>query len=137
MWKIVTVKTLLIDHRKRDSFREPILQCNDFKLKYLETFGHLLKHCFQVDYLVFPGKHALLSTSRSFLALCAVPGQLFSNLGFYVLLKKFQSDALESRFGWYSRMFGGSYFIAVQHVLQNEQKIKKISLIKFLVFFVQ
>ena len=90
MWKIVNVKTSLIDHHKRGSFREPILKCNDFKLKYLEAFAHLLKHGFPVDYLVFPGKHALLSISRTFSALCAVAGQLFSNLGFnYVLLKKF------------------------------------------------
>ena len=74
MWKIVNVKTSLIDHHKRDSFQESILQCNDFKLKYLEAFAHLLKHGFPVDFLVFPGKHALLSSSYTFLALCALAG---------------------------------------------------------------
>ena len=54
-----------------------------------------------------------------------------------MLLGKFQSDVLESRFGWYRQMCGGNYFISVQQVLQNEQKIKAISLVKFSEFFLR
>ena len=64
MYNIVCVKTLSTGHNKRDLFRELIVQCDNFKLKYLKTFVHLLKHGFLVDCLGFPEKHAWLSTSN-------------------------------------------------------------------------
>ena len=85
-----------------------------------------------MDCLFF--RKTCFSLKHSSLALRSVARNLLSNLGFnYVLQGKFQSDALEPRFGWYCQMCNGSYFFSIQ-VFQNEQNIKAIFLIKFLSF---
>ena len=131
MWKIVNVKTPSIGQHKKDMFREPISSCDDFKLHYLEKFAQFIEtwYCSGLPCL---SKETCLAVKHTSLALCDIAKYLLSDLGFsYVLLGKFQSDVLESRFGWYRQMCGGNYFISVQQVLQNERKIKAISLIKF------
>ena len=49
----------------------------------------------------------------------------------YVLLGKFQTDNLESRFGNYRQLSGSNYkcIISVKEVLQNEKKLKVKSLL--------
>ncbi len=49
----------------------------------------------------------------------------------WILLGKFQSDSLESRFGWYRQLSGANYFISPKQLLESERKIKALSLIKF------
>ena len=48
----------------------------------------------------------------------------------YVLLGKFQTDQLESRFGHYRQLSGSNYLVSVQEVLQSEKKLKRKSLLK-------
>ena len=48
----------------------------------------------------------------------------------YVLLGKFQTDQLESRFGHYRQLSGSNYLVSVQEVLQSEKKLKIKSLLK-------
>ncbi len=49
----------------------------------------------------------------------------------YVLLGKFQSDAIERRFSWLRQLSGANFYISVRQLLENEKKIRAISLIKF------
>ncbi len=49
----------------------------------------------------------------------------------YVLLGKFQSDPIESRFGWYRQLAGANYFLSVRQFLEAEKCIRLKSLLKF------
>lgn len=49
----------------------------------------------------------------------------------FVLLGKFQSDALEKRFSWYRQMSGANYYISVRQLLESEKRIRVYSLLKF------
>lgn len=57
---------------------------------------------------------------------------LLENIGFqYVLLGKIQSDCLEERFGWMRQLSGANYFLSVRQILENDKKIRAISLLSF------
>lgn len=63
---------------------------------------------------------------------------LIHEVGFdYVLLGKLQSDYLEKRFGWIRQMSGSNYFISMRQLIESDNKIKAISLLKFSGFSVQ
>ncbi|MCP4492437.1 MAG: hypothetical protein GY820_34780, partial [Gammaproteobacteria bacterium] len=49
----------------------------------------------------------------------------------YVLLGSFQSDHLESRFGWYRQLSGANYYISVKQLIESERKIRALSLAIF------
>ena len=54
------------------------------------------------------------------------------HLGFnYMLLGKFSSDPIESRFGWYRQCNGGNYYLTRRQLFQNEEKLRVISLMRF------
>lgn len=56
----------------------------------------------------------------------------YFKLGFnFVLLGQLQSDAIESRFGWFRQLSGANYFISMRQVLESDKKIRTLSLIKF------
>ena len=42
----------------------------------------------------------------------------------YILLDKFQTDNLESRFGLYRQLSGSNYLVSVKEVMQSEMKLK-------------
>ena len=47
----------------------------------------------------------------------------------YVMLGKFQTDPLEARFGKYRQLSGSNYNVTVTQVLENEKKLKLLSLL--------
>ena len=47
----------------------------------------------------------------------------------YVLLGKFQTDNLESRFENYRQLSGSNYLVSMKEVLQSEKKLKVKSLL--------
>ena len=49
----------------------------------------------------------------------------------YVLLGHLQSDAIERRFGWLRQLSGANYYISTRQVLESDQKIRALSLLKF------
>lgn len=54
------------------------------------------------------------------------------SVGFqYVLLGKIQSDCLEERFGWMRQLSGANYFLSIRQILENDKKIRAISLLRF------
>lgn len=57
---------------------------------------------------------------------------LLENIGFqYVLLGKIQSDCIEERFGWMRQLSGANYFLSIRQLLENDKKIRAISLLRF------
>jgi hypothetical protein len=70
----------------------------------------------------------LTHSLKTIIALCRY---LIDDLQFqYILLFKFQTDALEDRFGKYRQMSGGNYHISVMQVLESVRKLKMLSLLK-------
>ena len=55
---------------------------------------------------------------------------LNNNILDYILLGKFQTDNLESRFGQYRMLSGCNYLISVPEVMQSEKKLRIKSLLK-------
>ena len=49
---------------------------------------------------------------------------LNNNILDYILLGKFQTDNLESRFGQYRMLSGCNYLISVPEVMQSEKKLR-------------
>ncbi len=77
-------------------------------------------------------KETAFALRHTLVALVAMSRYMVDRLGFnYILLGKFQSDSLESRFGWYRQLSGANYFISPKQLLQSERKIKALSLIQF------
>lgn len=48
----------------------------------------------------------------------------------YVMLGKFQSDCIEGRFGRYRMLGGANFYVSVTQVLQGEQKLRVLGLLK-------
>ena len=83
-------------------------------------------------------KETFLALRQTCIAMSHLAKYLIEKLHFsYVLLRSVQSDALESRFGWYRQLSGGNYYLSVKQLLDNEKKIKALSLLKFSSFAAQ
>ena len=48
-----------------------------------------------------------------------------------MLLGSLQSDAIESRFGWLRQLAGANYYISMRQVMEGDNKIRALSLLKF------
>lgn len=125
-WKIVNVKSVFEGKRFNDPYREAIRSPTDMRYQFLNKMCHWLK----IWRLSVPSANALTSqtfqslitTLESFLEI--IP-YLFDNYGIdYILLGKFQSDNLESRFGSYRQLSGANYYISYLQVLENERKLR-------------
>lgn len=64
----------------------------------------------------------MITTTDAFINL--IP-YLFQNYEIdYILLGKFQTDALESRFGSYRQMSGANYYISFVQLIESERKLR-------------
>ena len=132
-WKVINVRSTSEGKRKRDMSCQPVTSGDDWKLKFLQEFSTFLMR-WQSD---FQPSHTL--TRQTFLALRhtvevlpKLASFLLNQCGFkYVLLGCILSDNLEERFGWYRQLCGGNYYLSVRQVLENERKIKCMSLMKY------
>ena len=76
-------------------------------------------------------RETFLAIKQTLSALIDLVPYLLEELHFnYILLRFFQSNNLESRFGWYRQMHGGNYLISMKQVIQSERKIRTISLLQ-------
>lgn len=125
-WKIVNVKSVFEAQRFNDPYREAIRVTSVNQLKFLTDMLHWLK----IWRLSVPSNVALTAqtfqslilTTESFLEV--IP-YLFGKYKIdYILLAKFQSDNLESRFGSYRQLSGANYYISYIQVLENERKLR-------------
>ncbi|KAG1670642.1 hypothetical protein GQR58_016742 [Nymphon striatum] len=131
LWAIVNVRTTTAGKHKRDLAKEPIYSYSDWQISYLFKFRGFLerwqsssKKCLSKE--TFLAVHHMCSTFPVLIK------HVIEQLGFkYILLGKFQSDIIESRFGWYRQLSGANYFISVKQILESERKIKAASLLRF------
>ncbi|KAG1650685.1 THAP domain-containing protein 1 [Nymphon striatum] len=131
LWSIINVKNKSVGKFKRDPYREPIMTVTDGRLTYLYDFANFLKR-WQQNKNCCLTKETFTVMHHMCVTLPQIACYFLDVLKFqYVLFGKFQSDMIESRFGWYRQLSGGNYFISVKQVLESERKIKAVSLLKF------
>lgn len=125
-WKICNVKSVMEGKRFNDKYREAIKQDSVLPLQFLRTMSLWLKRwrqCVPISQaLTSQTFQATINTIDAFLLL--VP-YLFENYTIdYVILSKFQNDAIESRFGIYRQMSGSNYYISFLQLLESERRIR-------------
>ena len=137
-WKIVNVGTPETGHRLRDPFREPIRSAGDENVTFLKKFSEFLLswQCLTVE---TSAKHTGKLTQDTFLSLKHTTETIISLIDYvfqtfkdckYLLLRKFQTDPLEARFGRYRQMSGSCYHVSVSQVLESEKRLKIMSVLK-------
>jgi hypothetical protein len=138
-WKIINCNSFYKDIRLRDPRCAPIQSVDDENLIFLENFLKWLELWNNLEVQGEPkksrnGKLTLqtqLSLTHSLKTIIALCRYLTDDLQFqYILLFKFQTDALEDRFGKYRQMSGGNYHISVMQVLESERTLKMLSVLK-------
>lgn len=139
-WRIVNVRAPNTGVHKRDPFRDPIHSTGDKNLGYLEKFANFLEKWRECEVpsslnkdkktgrLTFDTHFALLLTTETFRSMCKYIFEQFNP--HYILLGKFQTDGIESRFGRYRQMSGCNYHISLAQILESERKLKVMSLLK-------
>ena len=131
VWKILNVKSSTKGKHKRDVSQDPVKSSSDWKLQCLRQFSELFKfwHTNSDNGL---SKETSLAFSHSCVAIAECAAYLIDMLGLsFILLGKLQSDSIESRFGWFRQLSGSNYFISTRQVLESDNKIRTISLLKF------
>ena len=107
---------------------------NDSHFMWLNKFGAWLDAWKQHSATV---PHSFL-TKETFTALShtiktvqiMIPDLLTNHQMQYILLAKFQTDNLESRFGLYRQLSGSNYLVSVKEVMQSERKLKVRGLLR-------
>ncbi|XP_077498110.1 uncharacterized protein LOC144108803 [Amblyomma americanum] len=125
-WRIVNVKTPHKGRRVKDSLQEPVQSVNDQQLTFLSGIIDWLDAWKSVTMssgtLTRETHTALRLTCYSLVEVCRY---CLEELKFkYVLLGKFQTDALEDRFGSYRRLAGRNYHISVRQLYESEKKLR-------------
>src|SRR6218665_1563814 len=131
LWNVMNVKTLFKGVHKRDVSMDPVRSSDDWKLKYLHDFAEFLTRW---ERSKLPGltKETFLALRHTCKSLPECARHLLEHRGFsYVLLGNFQSDAIESRFGWLRQLSGANYYISMRQVLESDRKIRTVSLLKY------
>ena len=141
-WNIVTVKFPSKGLQTRNDCANPVFSSsdNDKNLSYLQKFVEWLtsweelpnesevKFRNQTGKLSKETHFSLRHTPETLVKLC---DYLIENFNVsYVLLGKFQTDNLESRFGIYRQMCGANYNVSVRPVLEAERKLKIVEVLK-------
>lgn len=126
-WKVVNCKSIFESERFNDKYRAAITDENSEQIQYLKKFSLWLKNWRQFvpisESISFQTFQALITTTDAFIKMSSY---LFSKYDFinYILLGKFQTDALESRFGMYRQMSGSNYYISYLQLLESEKKLR-------------
>ena len=131
LWHIMNVKSTAKGKHKRDITMDPVRSCKDWKLDFLREFAEFLQRW---EDSKKPGltRETFLALRHTCLTLAECATFLMDQLGFkYVLLGHLQSDAIESRFGWFRQLSGANYFISTRQVMESDRKIRALSLVKF------
>ena len=136
-WKIVNVRSPKTGYHLRDPLRFPIHSANDASVLYLSKFSSFLDSWqnLQISSSGYSGKltsDTYVSLQHTTRTLCLLIQYMFETFAVckYLLLGKFQTDPLESRFGRYRQMCGSCYHVSVSQVFDAEKKLKIISLLK-------
>ena len=131
-WRILNVRVPNTGLRKRDIFRDPVRSSGDWKICFLRSFLVYLNCWRQLQKKHSLTNETLFALTQSTTAFIDLAIFMIDRLGFnYVLFGKVSSDNIEERFGWFRQLSGGNFFLSTRQVLENERKIKVISLLKF------
>lgn len=128
-WKVVNVKRPTTGVRKRDPLQDPITSMDSPQVKILREFLQFLLDwksptLTSLSSMTMPGLRLTVTS------LINVTQRLLNDTSFsYVLLGKFQSDVIESRFGEYRQLGGARYHVSVSDVFQSETKVRLKQLI--------
>lgn len=128
---VLNVKTSHKGKHKRDYSMDPVRSSLDWKLDFLREFADFLRRW---EASTKPGlsKETFLALRHTCLAIADCASFLLDRRGFnYVLLGHVQSDAIESRFGWFRQLAGANYYISTRQVVEGDKKIRAVSLVKF------
>jgi len=131
LWNVLNVKTSHKGRHKRDYCMDPVRSSLDWKLDFLREFADFLRRW---EASTKPGlsKETFLALRHTCLAIADSAFFLLDRRGFnYVLLGHVQSDAIESRFGWFRQLAGANYYISTRQVVEGDKKIRALSLVKF------
>ncbi|KAG1674549.1 Histone H2B.3 [Nymphon striatum] len=132
LWNIINVKSTTKGYHKCNIQQDPLLSINDWKLNFISDFSKFLEIWHSNGAKHGLSKGTFTALHHMCLTLPALAKYAFEELGFqYVLLGMFQSDPIESRFGWYRQLSGANYYVSAKQVIESEEKIKAISLMKF------
>ena len=134
MWNMFNVKSASKGWHKRQGDSFPFNSCTDERLLWLTQFVEWLKKWKEYNDIHAEGfltKETFLSLSHTVETIVMLIRYLLQECNMsYVLLGKFQTDQLESRFGHYRQLSGSNYLVSVQDVLHSEKKLKIKSLLK-------
>jgi len=120
LWNVLNVKTSHKGKHKRDCSMDPVRSSLDWKLDFLREFADFLR---QWEASAKPGlsKETFLALRHTCLAIADCASFLLDRRGFnYVLLGHVQSDAIESRFGWFRQLAGANYYISTRQVVEGD-----------------
>ncbi|XP_072144652.1 uncharacterized protein [Dermacentor andersoni] len=132
-WRIVNVKDPCKGQRLRDSMQYPVTSVGDTQLTLLSAVVDWLDAWIRIG----ASSGSLTKETHSALRLtcyCLVELSRYclEELHFkYVLLGKFQTDALEDRFGRYRQLAGAQYHISVCQLYECEKKLRLQKLLTF------
>ncbi|XP_035233510.1 uncharacterized protein LOC118205330 [Stegodyphus dumicola] len=125
-WKIVNCKSNFESKLFNDKFRGAINSQNVEQINFLKKLVLWLKIWKQsvpIKETLSPQTfQALIITTDAFIQLIPYLFQKYE--AEYILLGKFQTDALESRFGMYRQMSGSNYYINYLQLLESEKKLR-------------
>lgn len=133
LWNILNVKSVSKGWSKRLEDAFPFYKSNDKRLEWMSHFILWLKRWKEFNDINGEGfltKETYLALSHTVTTIVQLIQYLLIDCDMsYVLLGKFQTDNLESRFGNYRQLSGSNYLVSVKEVLQSEKKLKVKSLL--------
>jgi len=131
LWNVLNVKTSHKGKHKRDYTMDPVRSSQDWKLDFLREFADFLRR-WEASNRPGLSRETFLALKHTCLVMHELASFLLDRRGFnYVLLGHIQSDAIESRFGWFRQLAGANYYISTRQVLEGDKKIRALSLVKF------
>ena len=113
----------------------PFTSVNDCRLSKLQEYANFFQTWKESK---LPGltSETFFATINMCLTLRGIIIYLLEECCFpYVATGHLQSDPIESRFGRYRQMSGANYYISVKQLIESEQKIKVVSLLKHSVIY--
>lgn len=125
-WYVVNVKTPLKGVHLRQEMQQPLTNdSNDVRYRFLNKFLCWLDKWEMIDLNGKLTKETHLALKLTTYGLVQLVEYCMKELKFqYILPGKFQTDALENRFGLYRQLSGSQYHISLRQIFESEKKLR-------------